>query len=356
MTSGPRVFTLRELAERLGAEVHGDPECVINKVSSFNGARPGCITFLSDPEYQQFLSSTQASAVIVNKANADALQINGLNGLIVENPHVAFAQVADCLCPVEKNPPGIHPQASIDPASDVHADAWVGPQCVIEAGAVIGADCHIGPGCVIGKNVVIGEACRLIANVTICHGSRLGANVIVHPGAVLGADGFGLAKDQDRWLKVPQVGRVIIGNDVEIGANTTIDRGAIDDTIIGDGVKLDNLIQIAHNVHVGEHTAIAACTGIAGSTRIGKHCAIGGAVGIVGHLEIADNVTITFMSCVTQSILQAGVYSSGAPLEENAKWHRNFVRMKQLDEMARKIKALEKAIKKSGVDGNSGQA
>lgn len=344
MTSEPHVLTLRELAERLGAELQGDPECKISRVSSFEKAEDDCISFLSNPKYRHYLATTRAAAVIVDKAHAAELKTNGL---IVKNPHVAYALVADWLHPAEKNPPAIHPQAFVDVGSEVHADVWIGPHAVVEAGAVIGAGCHVGPGCVIGKDVVLGDNCRLLANVTVCHGTHLGKNVIVHPGAVLGADGFGLANDQGQWLKVPQVGRLVIGDDVEVGANTTIDRGAIDDTVIADGVKLDNLIQIAHNVHIGEHTAIAACTGIAGSTRIGRHCAIGGAVAIVGHLEITDNVTITFMSCVTQSINQAGVYSSGTPLEENASWHRNFVRHKQLDDMARRLKRLEKQLAES---------
>ena len=216
---------------------------------------------------------------------------------------------------------------------------------------MIAAGCDIGPGCVIGKGVEIAENTRFIANVTVCHGTKIGRRVILHPGVVIGADGFGLARDGERWYKVPQIGGVILGDDVEIGANTTVDRGAIEDTVLEEGVKLDNLIQIGHNVFIGAHTAIAACTAIAGSARIGKHCAIGGCVGIVGHLEIADNVTITGMSHVSQAITKPGVYSSGTPLEENSKWHRNFVRLKQLDEMARRLKSVEKKID-SGSDGS----
>jgi UDP-3-O-[3-hydroxymyristoyl] glucosamine N-acyltransferase len=209
---------------------------------------------------------------------------------------------------------------------------------------VIAEGCEIGPGCVIGVDAEVGKDTKLIANVTLCHQVKIGSNVILHPGVVIGADGFGLAVDEGRWIKVPQVGTVLIGDDVEIGANTTVDRGAIEDTVIGKGVKLDNLIQIGHNVHIDDHTAIAACTAIAGSTRIGKHCAIGGCVGIVGHLEITDNVTITGMSHVSQAITEPGVYSSGTPLEENNKWHRNFIRLKQLDEMARRLRKMEKQI------------
>jgi len=191
---------------------------------------------------------------------------------------------------------------------------------------------------------VIGEGGRLVANVTLCHGSQIGKRVLIHPGVVVGADGFGFANDQGRWVKIPQLGRVVIGDDVDIGANTTIDRGAIEDTVIEDGVKLDNLVQVAHNVHIGAHSAIAGCAGIAGSAHIGKHCALGGGVGVVGHLQIADNVVVTGMSMVSHTITEAGVYSSGTPLQENAKWHRNYVRLKQLDDMARRLKRLEKQL------------
>lgn len=353
MTHAERAYTLKELAERLGAEVHGDPECTIASVSALDNAGKGDITFLSNPKFRHLLNETRASAVIVGAADIHELSTNAL---VVDNPHLAFAQVAGWLYPLDRAPAGVHPQAIVDPDSQVHAQASIGPGSVVEAGAIIGAACDIGPGCVIGKNVVIEEGGRLVANVTLCHRTQIGRNVIIHPGVVIGADGFGLADDKGRWVKVPQVGRVIIGDDVEIGANTTIDRGAVDDTVIGNGVKLDNQIQIAHNVQIGDHTAIAGCVGIAGSTRIGKHCAIGGAVAIVGHLEVADNVTVTFMSCVTQSITRAGTYSSGAPLEENTKWRRNFVRMKQLDEMAHKIKTLEKSIKTNDANGDTGQA
>lgn len=339
MTLAARGFTLGKLAEQLGAKVHGDPECVITSVSSLDRGAEGDITFLSNPKFRQLLTKTHASAVIVSADDVDQLSTNGL---VVENPHLAFARVADWLYPLDHSPAGIHPQAIVDPASQVHPEASIGPGCVIEAGASVSAGCDIGPGCVIGKNVVIGASGRLVANVTVCHHTQIGCNVIIHPGAVIGADGFGLANDEGHWVKVPQLGRVIIGDDVEIGANTTIDRGALEDTVIGNGVKLDNLIQIGHNVHIGAHTAIAACAAIAGSAQIGEHCAIGGCVGIVGHLEIADNVTITGMSHVSQSIPMPGVYSSGTPLEDNAIWHRNFIRMKQLDDMAKRLKKVEK--------------
>lgn len=325
----------------MSARLEGDAQCEVGSVATFANAVAGDITFLANPRYKKFLNDTAASAVLISEADSEQVP---LHAIIVNNPHLAFARVAAWLHADEAPPIGIHPSAIVDPSSKIHETASIAAQCVIEAGVLIGADCHIGPGCVIGKNAVIADGTTLLANVTVCHGSQLGRRVILHPGVVIGADGFGLAKDGEQWLKVPQVGRAVLGDDVEVGANTTIDRGAIDDTVIGNGVKLDNLIQIGHNVHIGEHTALAACSAVAGSTHIGKHCAIGGQVGIVGHLEITDNVTITGMSHVSQSISEAGVYSSGTPLELNAQWHRNFVRLKQLDDMARRLKNLEKRL------------
>lgn len=335
------MFTLGELANRLGVQVAGDADCEIFRVATLLNAGKGDIAFLHDQKYRHLLGNTSASAIIVDEAFADELSTNGI---IVKNSHIAFAQVVAWLNPVESGKAGVHPSAIVNPDSKIHPDVHVGPQCVVEAGAVIAAGCELGPGCIIGKNVSIGKDSRLAANVTICHDVKIGNRVILHPGVVIGADGFGLTNADGRWIKVPQVGSVLIGDDVEIGANSTVDRGAIEDTIIGQGVKLDNLIQIGHNVQIGENTAIAACTAIAGSARIGKQCAIGGCVGIVGHLEIADNVTITGMSHVSQAITKPGVYSSGTPLEENNKWHRNFVRLKQLDDMARRLKSIEKQI------------
>ncbi len=338
------MFTLGELAERLGARVVGDADCVVSKVANLVDAGAGDITFLANPRFCRKLADVNASAVILAEKDLQHLRTNGL---VVSNPHAAYARVAAWLYPAPVSAPGVHPSAIIHEQSQLHPEARVGPHCVVEAGAVLAAGCDIGPGCVIGANAVIGVDTRLHANVTISHGCRIGARVILHPGVVIGADGFGLAKDQGCWLKVPQVGGVVIGDDVEIGANTTVDRGALEDTIIGDGVKLDNLIQIGHNVRIDAHTAVSACTAIAGSAHIGAHCAIGGAVGIVGHLKIADNVTITGMSHVAKSITEPGVFSSGTPLEKNAQWHRNYVRMKQLDDMARRLGRLESRLREA---------
>jgi UDP-3-O-[3-hydroxymyristoyl] glucosamine N-acyltransferase len=335
------VITLGELAERLGARLIGDGDCAISRVATLATAGAGDITFLANPRYRRQLDETGAAAVILAEECVAQL---ATNGLVVADPYLAYARVAGWLNPVPAFAGGVHDSAWVAPDSRVHDSAWIGPQAVVETGASIEAGCFIGPGCIVGRDAVIGADSRLVANVTIAYGCHLGRRAILHPGVVVGGDGFGLANDQGRWVKIPQLGKVVIGDDVEIGANTCVDRGAIDDTVIEEGVKLDNLIQVAHNVRIGAHTAIAGCSAIAGSARIGKHCAIGGGVGIVGHLEIADNVTITGMSLVTQSVTEPGVYSSGVPLEKNTHWHRNFVRFKQLDEMARRLKNLEQQI------------
>lgn len=338
------MFTLGELAGRLGARVIGDAGCVIERVATLDHAGDGDISFLTNKRFQRVLGETKASAVILAESDEEFLRTNGL---VVANPHVAFAHVASWLHPLPTQTGGVHPSASVDPSSRVHASAWIGPQVVVESGVVVEADCFIGPGCVVERDAHIKEGTRLIASVTICHGSQIGRCVLIHPGAVIGSDGFGLANDKGTWIKVPQIGRAIIGDDVEIGANAAIDRGAIEDTVIAAGVKLDNLVHVAHNVHIGEHTAIAGCTGIAGSTRIGAHCAIAGMVAIAGHIEITDNVTITGRSMVTGSINKPGVYSSGTPLDENARWHRNSVRFKHLDELARRVKKLEQQLEQT---------
>ena len=336
------MFTLAELAERFDCEVVGDPNCKISNIGTLTGGGPGDISFLSNPKYRKFLKDTSVAAVILSK---DSLEDCPTNSLITKDPYVVYAKIAALISQhgVEHKS-GIHPKATVNASAEIDDSAYIGPNCVIKANVRIGANTHVGPGCVIGKDVQVGDGCMLIANVTLCESSIVGNRNILHPGVVIGSDGFGLANDNGKWIKIPQLGRARLGDDVEVGANTCIDRGAIEDTVIEDGVKLDNLIQIAHNVRIGAHTAIAAGTGIAGSVKIGKHCGIGGKVGIVGHLEIADNVQVTAMSLVTNSIKESGTYSSGTPLENNAHWQRNSVRFKQLDEMARRLKKLEKQL------------
>lgn len=327
-------LTLGELAEHIGGKVAGDPDCIITGVATLQNARPGDITFLANRRYRRYLTTTAASATIL--APCDGKLYRG-NAVFVDEPYVGYARAAAILHPQPSFVPGVHPAAVIAADCQVPESAFIGAAAVIEARVIIGDNVWIGPGCVVGPDVTLGEDCRLAANVTVCSGVTLGRRTVVHPGAVIGADGFGLANAGGTWIKVPQLGGVVIGDDVEIGANTTIDRGALDDTIIGDGVKLDNQIQIAHNVRIGDHTAVAACVGIAGSTKIGERCTIGGGAGIIGHLEIADDVHITAMSFVTRSIPRAGLYSSGMPAEPNGIWRRNIARLRHLDDTVRRL-------------------
>ena len=336
-------LTLGELAARAGAELHGDASCVIDSVAPLDRAQFGAIAFLVNPRFRRYLAGTAASAVILRRED---LAECAVPALVSENPHVTYARVATLLYPAPVMPRGVHPSAVIEADCQVDASAWIGPNSVVERGAVIEAAVFIGPGCVIGAAVHIGAGSRLEGNVTVSHGVRIGKRALIFSGAVIGGEGFGLAQDAGAWIRVPQLGTVLIGDDVEIGANTTIDRGALDDTIIEDGVKLDNQIQVAHNVRIGAHTAIAGCVGIAGSAIIGKRCTVGGGVGIAGHLEIADDVHLTGMTFVTKSITEPGLYSSGMPAETNRQWHRSIARYRQLDDMARRIKLLEQEIEK----------
>lgn len=331
-------YTLGELAERLGAELHGDAECRIERVATLHNASAGSISFLSNRRYQGFLASTGASAVILE---AGFLSDCAVNALVTDNPYLAYARAADLLNPPPAFEPGVHETAWVSSKARVHPQAWIGPQAFVGPGATVGARAYLGPGCVVEAGVAVGDDCRLAANVTLCPGVSLGKRALLHPGVVVGADGFGIANDEGVWVKVPQLGGVRIGDDVEIGANTTIDRGALEDTVIENGVKLDNLIQVGHNVHIGEHTAIAACVAIGGSARIGKRCTVGGAASIAGHLEIADDVHLTATSAVPNSIKLPGVYSSGMPIQENKEWRKNVIRMRHLDDLARRLKKME---------------
>lgn len=337
------VLTLAQLAERLGAVLRGDGSAEISGVAPLTEARPGNVSFLANPRYRRYLAATRASAVILAEADAAGA---GTAVLISDNPYAAYAQAVALLHPPAGHAPGIHAAAVVDATAVVDASASVGPGSVIEAGAHIGAGVCVGPGCVIGAGVHIGAGSHLVARVTVLAAARIGARAVLHPGAVIGGDGFGLARVGERWEKIPQIGSVRIGDDVEIGANTTVDRGALGDTVIEDGVKIDNQVQVAHNVHIGAHTAIAACVGISGSTRIGRHCTLAGGVGVVGHLEIADNVHVTGMSMVMHSLPRAGTYSAGTPLMENRRWRRNAVRIKQLDELSRRLRDIENNDKK----------
>jgi UDP-3-O-[3-hydroxymyristoyl] glucosamine N-acyltransferase len=311
----------------------------VTGVAPLSQAHPDQISFLSNPQYRRYLPSTKAGAVILSQDDAPACPVPVL---LSEQPYVTYAQVARLFSPTGPRPQGIHPTASVDATAQVADSAWIGPHSTVEAEAVIGARVFVGPNCVVGQRSILETDTFLVAQVTICHNIQIGQRVLVHPGAVLGSDGFGLANDGQRWIKIPQLGGLKIGDDVEIGANTTIDRGALEDTVIAEGVKLDNQIQVGHNVRIGAHTVVAGCVGIAGSVIIGRHCRLGGGVGIAGHLQIADHVHISGMSLVTKSLTQAGYYSSGLRVETNRRWNKIGARLRQLDDLARRLIALEK--------------
>ena len=332
------MFRLDELTARLGGEIVGDASLVVRRVATLDQAGEGDLSFLANPKYLSSLKASAAAAVIVAPRARDLL--TDRPRIVADDPYLYYARVAALFNPPATVVPGVHPLASV--ASTLPASVQVEAGAVIEDGVELGEDVVIGAGSFVGRGVRLGAGTRLAPRVVIYAGCVLGRNCIVHSGAVIGSDGFGFAREKDgRWLKIPQAGRVLIGDEVEIGANTTIDRGALDDTVIGDGVKIDNLIQIAHNVHIGEHTAIAGCVGIAGSTRIGARCMIAGGVGIAGHLTIADDVVISAATVVVKSIHKPGVYTSTLPLQSHADWVRNFSHLRHLDALADRIRALE---------------
>ncbi len=335
--------TLAELARRVRGTVRGQESTPIERVAPLAGAGPLDIAFLADRKYQKLLAGTKAGAVILREA--DIGDYVG-NALVVANPHLAFAQIATLLHPAPLAAPGVHATAVVAAGARIAPTASVGAHAVIAEGATLDEHVQVGPGCCIGRGVTLGTGTRLVANVYIADDCVVGRECLVHPGAVIGADGFGFARDGERWHKIPQLGRVLLGNAVEVGANTTIDRGALNDTVIGDGVKLDNQVHIAHNVRIGNHTAIAACVGIAGSTTIGMRCTIGGHIGIIDHLTIADDVHITAGSLVTSSIPRAGTYSSSLKVQPVETWRRNAARLHRLDELARRVRELEAVIEK----------
>ena len=336
---GGREWPLGRLAERLGAELRGDPGRVVRAIAPLGVAGEGDLSFLANRRYLKDLRATRASAVIVGPGDAGA---SPTAVLVVPDPYLGYARAAALMAEAPVPESGIHPSAVVDPAAEVSTEASVGPLAVVGSGASIGARARIGPGSVVGPETVVGAETRLVANVTICRGVRIGARCLLHPGAVVGADGFGLANDHGAWVKIPQLGSVRLGDDVEVGANTTIDRGALQDTVVGDGVKIDNQVQIAHNVVIGPDTAIAGCVAIAGSVRIGARCIIEGAAMISGHLELADDVHVTGGSAVAKSITRSGVWSSGMPAQENHAWRKMWARMQKLDELARRLARLER--------------
>src|ERR1035437_995887 len=336
-------YTLAEIAARFGGRVLGDTGVRISQIATLEKAQSGQISFLTNSKYHAQLADTRAGAVILGEADAEATD---LPRIISANPYAYFAKVSALLNPFPESVAGVHASAVVGEGAQIDPTASIAATAVIGAGAVIGAHTVIGAGCYIGDKVVIGRSVRLYPRVVVYHDCVIGDNLIAHSGVVIGSDGFGIAMDEGRWIKIPQIGRVVIGNDVEIGANTTIDRGALDDTVIEDGVKLDNQIQIAHNVRIGAHTAIAGCVGIAGSTSIGKYCQIGGSAGILGHLKIADGVVIASFTLIGKSIREAGSYAAIYPFSKTDDWRKNAVHLRHLDEMSNRIKVLEKLLKK----------
>jgi UDP-3-O-[3-hydroxymyristoyl] glucosamine N-acyltransferase len=327
-------FTAAELARRFALELHGDADARVAGVATLARAGRDELAFLANPRYRSQLAESEAGIVVLGAADAEG---HAGTALIAADPYVAFAKISALFESRPNATPGIHASAvvdataDVDPAASIGAFVSIGPRSTIAAGATIGV------GCVIGEDCIVGEDCDIGPRVTLVRRIRLGRRVLIHPGAVLGADGFGLAMEGGRWLKVPQLGGVAVGDDCEIGANTTIDRGALDDTVLEEDVRLDNQIQIGHNAHIGAHTAMAGCSAVAGSARIGRYCLIGGGAGVLGHLELCDRVIVTAMSLVTHSIREPGEYSSGTPLMDNRSWRKSAARFKQLDSIARRM-------------------
>ncbi len=331
-------YTLSQLAEILNASLVGDEEIVIYGLSTLTNAQAGQLSFLANPTYKKYLANCRASAVILRAEDAETFDGNAL---ITTNPYLSYAKLTALFAPLQSTP-AIHSSAVVDNAASLGVNVSIGANVVVEPGAIIGDACSIGPGCVIGADSVIGNESLLHANVTIYSGVRIGQRAIIQSGVVIGSDGFGYASDGLGWTKIHQLGSVVIGDDVELGAGTCIDRGALDDTVIGNGVKMDNLVQIAHNVNIGDNTLLCGCSGVAGSTSIGSNCIIGGAVGIIGHLTIVDRVTITAGTLVTKSITEPGTYSSGTPLMNNEEWRKNAATFPRLYELYRNQKKRQK--------------
>jgi UDP-3-O-[3-hydroxymyristoyl] glucosamine N-acyltransferase len=334
------------LALEAGAELRGDGAVSIHRIGPLDTADAGTVSFLSNPRYQAQLSGTAAAAVIVAPAMAETLlgraQAPAL--LVCADPYFAFARLTQWWAARHRRPaePGVHASAVVEAGALIDATASIGPLAFIGRGARIGAGAVVGPHCHLGDGAEVGANTWLKARVTLAEACRIGERGIVHAGAVIGADGFGFAPHQGRWEKIEQLGAVRIGDDVEIGANTCIDRGALDDTVLGNGVKLDNLVQIGHNVQIGDHTAFAGCVGVAGSARIGRHCTAGGGAIILGHLEIVDHVHITAATLITRSIKQPGQYSGAFPFDDNASWEKNAATLRQLHQLRERLRALEK--------------
>ena len=334
-------FTLAEIAARFGGRVIGEPQVLIRQVGTLERAGDGQIAFLANPRYRARLATTRAAAVIIGP---DAEALSALPRIVCDNPYAYFARVSQLLNPAAVALPGVQPGAHVAPGARIAASARVEPGATVEDGAAIGAGCWIGAGGFVGQGASLGEGCRLYPSVVVYAGCRIGARAILHSGVVIGADGFGIARDGERWLKIPQIGRVVIGDDVEIGANTTIDRGAIEDTLIEDGVKLDNQIQIGHNCRVGAHTAMAGCVAVAGSADIGRRCTIGAGAIILGHLSICDDTEVSADTVISRSIRKPGTYTGMFPFDDNKSWARNTALVRHLADLADRVRRLEQKL------------
>ena len=331
--------TLGSLASRFGCELRGDPDTVVSRVATLANADEQSLSFLASPQYRADLESTRAAAVVLRSEDAESVPVATL---ISDDPYACYARIAAVLHPEPVAPAGVNPSAVVEAGAVIAATASIAANAFVAANAIVGEHVSVGPGTYVGPGCRLGERSRLHANVTLVRAVKLGERSIVHSGAVIGADGFGNAMTDEGWLKVPQIGGVTIGSDVEIGSNTTIDCGAIEDTVIEDGVRIDNLCQIAHNVHVGAHTALAAMVGIAGSTRIGKRCMLAGQAGVVGHITIADDVVVGGQAVVSKPITEPGTYA-GAFVAENARdWTRQVGRFRRLGTLFERVKRLEK--------------
>jgi UDP-3-O-[3-hydroxymyristoyl] glucosamine N-acyltransferase len=348
MAAAMRTHSLLELSDRFRLELRGDGDHLITGVGTLRNGGPGQLSFLANRAYRKELPATRAGAVVLSAADADACPTNAL---VADDPYLAFARIANLFDPRPAPEPGVHPTAVVAESARLGQGVSIGPHAVIGDGCELGDGCAVGPGTVLEANCTLGESCRLYANVSLGFGVALGRRVIVHPGAVIGADGFGIAFAGDHWEKVPQLGSVEIGDDCEIGANTCIDRGAVENTVLEEDVRLDNHVQIAHNVRIGAHTALAGRAGVAGSTRIGRYCLLGGAVGVNGHIEIADRTTVSAGSVVFRSVTEAGTsWSSQTQAMPIRDWQKNYARLMKLDELARTVKKLERTLGKLNHD------
>ena len=336
-------YTLAHLAELLDAKLIGDGQCEITGLATLQNAEPGQLSFLSNPSYVGQLKNSKASAILIDKKYLDSCPGNKLVTVI---PYVSFAKATALFNNSPIPPAGVHESASVDASAVLGKNVSISANAVIAANVSLGDDVVIGAGCYVGENVSLGKACKLHSNVTLYHGVVLGKNVKIHSGSVVGADGFGFAFDGSKSIKIYQLGGVKIGDDVEIGAGSTIDRGALEDTEIGNGVKIDNQVQIGHNCKIGEHTIICGCAGIAGSVTIGKYCIMGGGSGVVGHISIADRVQVSAMSLLSQSISEPGIYSTGTIQAKTSQWKRNAIRFQQLDSIAKRLKEIESSTDK----------